>query len=127
MLPGVPKELRNQEIDDRELSRVEAMITSMTTEERRHPDIIDGSRRQRIADGSGSNVAEVNALLDQFRQMQKMMKGFGLGPKKAKKGKKGKKGGRVTPKGGHPRAQGRVPQVPGIPAPDDGGFTLPGL
>jgi signal recognition particle subunit SRP54 len=127
MLPGVPKELRNQEIDDRELSRVEAMITSMTKEERRRPDIIDGSRRQRIADGSGSNVAEVNALLDQFRQMQKMMKGFGLGPKKARKGKKGKKGGRVTPKGGHPRAQGRLPQVPGIPAPDDGGFTLPGL
>ncbi|HEU5150952.1 MAG TPA: signal recognition particle protein, partial [Iamia sp.] len=93
MLPGVPKELRNQEIDDRELSRVEAMITSMTKEERRRPDIIDGSRRQRIAAGSGSNVAEVNALLEQFRQMQKMMKSFGLGPKKPKKGKKGKKGG----------------------------------
>jgi signal recognition particle subunit SRP54 len=127
MLPGVPKELRNQEIDDKELSRVEAMITSMTVEERRRPDIIDGSRRQRIANGSGSNVAEVNALLEQFRQMQKMMKSFGLGPKKPKKGKKGKKGGRVTPKGGNPKARGQLPQVPGIPAPDDGGFTLPGL
>jgi signal recognition particle subunit SRP54 len=127
MLPGVPKELRNQEIDDKELSRVEAMITSMTVEERRRPDIIDGSRRQRIANGSGSNVAEVNALLEQFRQMQKMMKSFGLGPKKPKKGKKGKKGGRTTPKGGHPRAQGQLPQVPGIPPPDGGGFKLPGL
>jgi signal recognition particle subunit SRP54 len=127
MLPGVPKELRNQEIDDRELGRVEAMITSMTVEERRRPDIIDGSRRQRIAAGSGSNVAEVNALLDQFRQMQKMMRSFGLGPKKPKKGKKGKKGGRVTPKGGNPRARGQGPMVPGLPDPDAGGFTLPGL
>jgi len=127
MLPGVPKELRNQEIDDKELSRVEAMITSMTLEERRRPEIIDGSRRQRIANGSGSNVAEVNALLEQFRQMQKMMKSFGLGPKKPKKGKKGKKGGRVTPKGGHPRAQPKGPLVPGLPDPDAAGFKLPGL
>ncbi len=127
MLPGVPKELRNQEIDDRELARVEAMITSMTIEERQRPDIIDGSRRQRIANGSGHNVAEVNALLEQFRQMQKMMKSFGLGPKKPKKGKKGKKGGRTTPKGGNPRTRAQVPQVPGLPAPDGGGFKLPGL
>lgn len=127
MLPGVPKELRNQEIDDRELARVEAMITSMTREERQRPDIIDGSRRQRIAAGSGSNVAEVNALLEQFRQMQKMMKSFGLGPKKPKKGKKGKKGGRTTPKGGNPKARAPMPQVPGLPAPDVGGFKLPGL
>lgn len=127
MLPGVPKELRNQEIDDKELSRVEAMITSMTVEERRRPDIIDGSRRQRIAAGSGSNVAEVNALLEQFRQMQKMMKSFGLGPKKPKRGKKGKKGGRVTPKGGNPRARGQGPMVPGLPDPGVGEFKLPGL
>jgi signal recognition particle subunit SRP54 len=127
MLPGVPKELRNQEIDDRELARVEAMITSMTIEERQRPDIIDGSRRQRIATGSGHNVAEVNALLEQFRQMQKMMKSFGLGPKKPKKGKKGKKGGRTTPKGGNPRTRAQSPQVPGLPAPDAGGFKLPGL
>ncbi|QYG92636.1 signal recognition particle protein [Iamia sp. SCSIO 61187] len=127
MLPGVPKELRNQEIDDKELSRVEAMITSMTVEERRRPDIIDGSRRQRIADGSGSNVAEVNALLEQFRQMQKMMKSFGMGPKKPKKGKKGKKGGRVTPKGGNPALRGKGPVVPGLPDPTAGEFKLPGL
>ncbi|HEV7721732.1 MAG TPA: signal recognition particle protein [Iamia sp.] len=127
MLPGVPKELRNQEIDDKELGRVEAMITSMTVQERRQPDIIDGSRRQRIADGSGSNVAEVNALLEQFRQMQKMMKSFGLGPKKAKKAKKGKKGGRVTPKGGNPQTRGKGPMVPGLPDPSAGEFKLPGL
>ena len=127
MLPGVPKELRNQEIDDKELGRVEAMITSMTVDERRRPDIIDGSRRQRIADGSGSNVAEVNALLEQFRQMQKMMKSFGLGPKKAKKGKKGKKGGRVTPKGGNPQTRSKGPMVPGLPDPNAGEFKLPGL
>ncbi len=127
MLPGVPKELRNQEIDDRELARVEAMITSMTREERQRPDIISGSRRQRIADGSGTNVAEVNALLEQFRQMQKMMKSFGFGPKKAKRGKKGKKGGRVTPKGGMPKGRPQVPSVPGLPGPDAGEFKLPGL
>jgi len=107
------------------------MITSMTFEERRKPDIIDGSRRQRIAAGSGSNVTEVNALLEQFRQMQKMMKGFGGGgPKrarKAKKGKKGKKGGRVTPKGGHPKGRAPAPSIPGIPAPGEGEFKLPGL
>ncbi|HYI62931.1 MAG TPA: signal recognition particle protein [Acidimicrobiales bacterium] len=127
MLPGVPKELRNQEIDDRELGRLEAMITSMTRKERLQPDIIDGSRRSRIAAGSGTDVTEVNALLDQFRQMQKMMKSFGLGPKKAKKGgRKGKKGGRTTPKGGHPK--GQAPRaVPGLAGPDGGGFQLPGL
>jgi len=141
MLPGVPKELRNQEIDDRELGRVEAMITSMTVEERRRPDIIDGSRRARIAGGSGVSVTEVNALLDQFRQMQKMMKGFGMAPRRSKKGKKGKKGGgRTTPKGGRPNAAkgGKVkggPGLPGLPGDPlgtggpggDGGFRLPGL
>jgi len=127
MLPGVPKELRNQEIDDGELGRVEAMITSMTVEERRRPDIIDGSRRQRIARGSGSDVSEVNALLDQFRQMQKMMKGFGMTPRKKKGGKNRRKGGRVTPKGGNPRPEGRprdVAALPGAPGPE---FRLPGL
>jgi len=129
MLPGVPKELRNQEIDDSELGRIEAMITSMTREERIRPEIIDGSRRQRIANGSGSNVAEVNALLEQFRQMQKMMKSFGLGPKKAKKGgRKAKKGGRTTPKGGVASGRGsKGPMVPGLSDPAGGEFRLPGL
>jgi len=128
MLPGVPKELRNQEIDDRELSRVEAMITSMTVQERRTPDIIDGSRRARIAAGSGATTSEVNALLDQFKQMQRMMKSFGLGPKKPRKGKKGKKGGRTTPKGGNPQGgRPKGPLVPGLGDPDVPEFKLPGL
>ena len=81
----------------------------MTLEERRNPELIDGSRRLRIANGSGVTTSEVNALLKQFNEMQKMMKGLGgkmLG-RKGKKGKKGKKGGRVTPKGAaaHPPAR----------------------
>jgi signal recognition particle subunit SRP54 len=106
MLPGMPKELRNQEIDDRELARVEGMIYSMTLEERRHPELIDGSRRSRIAKGSGAEPNDVAQLLTQFKEMQKLMKrmGGGMGAKKAKKGRKGKSGrgasgGRVTAKG----------------------------
>jgi signal recognition particle subunit SRP54 len=76
MLPGVPgmKQLKNVQVDERQLDRVEALILSMTPEERRRPDIIDGSRRQRIARGSGMKVQDVNALLKQYREMQKLMK-----------------------------------------------------
>ncbi len=103
LMPGMPKELRNQEIDDRELARVEGIIHAMTPGERRDPKLIDGSRRLRIANGSGVTTSEVNALLKQFGEMQKMMKGMGgmmagRARKKAKKGKGG--GGRTTPKGG---------------------------
>ncbi len=73
MLPGIPKELRNQEIDESELGRVEAMIRSMTVAERRDPDLLDGSRKLRIANGSGTTTSELNALLKQFAEMQKMM------------------------------------------------------
>jgi signal recognition particle subunit SRP54 len=94
MLPGVPKEMKQAQVDDRELARVEAIIHSMTLEERRDPTVINGSRRLRIANGSGVTTSEVNLLLKQFKEMQRMMKGFGgLGMRKAKKGKKG---GRVT-------------------------------
>ena len=81
MLPGVPgmKELKNVQVDDRQLDRIEAMIFSMTAQERRHPDIIDGSRRQRIARGSGTSVQDVNHLLKQYREMQKMLKAFSSG------------------------------------------------
>ncbi len=106
MMPGIPKELRNQEIDDRELARIEGIIHSMTTGERRDPKIIDGSRRQRIADGAGVTTSEVNALLKQFGEMQKMMKGLGgslMGRANKKNKKKQKGGGRVTPKGGKPQ------------------------
>jgi signal recognition particle subunit SRP54 len=79
LLPGVPKELKNAKVDDRQLDRIEAMIFSMTLQERRHPDVIDGSRRRRIAKGSGVSVQEVNQLLKQHREMQKMMKAFSTG------------------------------------------------
>jgi signal recognition particle subunit SRP54 len=81
MLPGVPgiKELKNVQVDDRQLDRIEAMIFSMTGQERRHPDIIDGSRRRRIAAGSGTSVQDVNNLLKQYREMQKMLKMFAGG------------------------------------------------
>jgi signal recognition particle subunit SRP54 len=81
MLPGVPgmKDLKNVQVDDRQLDRIEAMIFSMTGQERRHPDIIDGSRRRRIAAGSGTSVQDVNNLLKQYREMQKMLKMFSGG------------------------------------------------
>ena len=77
MIPGLPKEARNAEIDDDQLKRVEAIIRSMTLDERRKPDLINGSRRLRIANGSGTTTAEVNALLKQFKEVQKMMKRMG--------------------------------------------------
>jgi signal recognition particle subunit SRP54 len=94
MMPGIPKEMKQAQIDDRELARVEAIIHSMTLEERRNPEVINGSRRLRIATGSGVTTSEVNLLLKQFKEMQRMMKGFG--GMAMRKNKKGKKGGRVT-------------------------------
>ncbi|MGA0878937.1 MAG: signal recognition particle protein [Ilumatobacteraceae bacterium] len=85
MMPGMPKELKNASIGDDDLKPVEAIIRSMTPEERRRPDIINGSRRQRIAAGSGRSIAEVNRLVKQFGEMQKMMKKMGSGAKKGKK------------------------------------------
>jgi signal recognition particle subunit SRP54 len=81
MLPGIPKELKQAEIDDRELARVEAIIRSMTPAERDDPSMINGSRRLRIANGSGMTTTDVNQLLKQFKEVQKMMKGFGKMPK----------------------------------------------
>jgi signal recognition particle subunit SRP54 len=74
MLPGVPKELRKAELDDRELGRIEAIICSMTPDERRDPAIINGSRRRRIAGGSGTTTQDVNALLKQFKVVQQLMR-----------------------------------------------------
>ena len=76
MLPGfgAMKQLKGVKIDERELDRLEAIVTSMTVGERRNPGIIDGSRRKRIAAGSGTNVQAVNQLIKQFGQMQKMMR-----------------------------------------------------
>ncbi len=78
MMPGMNRKLlKGMDMDDRQLSWTEAIINSMTLKERRHPHIIDGSRRKRIARGSGRSLQEVNQLLKQFAQMQKMMKQFG--------------------------------------------------
>jgi signal recognition particle subunit SRP54 len=74
MMPGVGSQLGNLKIDDRDLDRLGAIITSMTPEERRNPAILNGSRRRRIALGSGTNVQAVNQLVKQFGQMQKMMR-----------------------------------------------------
>lgn len=85
MMPGVDKKaLANVNIDDKKLVHIEAMITSMTKLERKNPDIINGSRKKRIAAGSGTTPAEINQFLRQFDQMRKLMKQFS-NPKKMKK------------------------------------------
>jgi signal recognition particle subunit SRP54 len=79
MIPGMGAQLRGVKIDDRELDRIEAIVLSMTPEERRNPELIKGSRRRRIAQGSGTTVQQVNGLVKQFGQMQKVMKQLGKG------------------------------------------------
>ncbi len=74
MLPGMDKQLRNVDIDDRQMLRVEAIIKSMTAKEKSKPDIINASRRRRIAAGAGVKVEDVNKLLRQYEQMRKMFK-----------------------------------------------------
>jgi signal recognition particle subunit SRP54 len=74
LLPGVGKQLRGVEVDPDRLKRIEAIVLSMTPEERRHPKVLNGSRRKRIARGSGTTVQEVNRLLKQFTEMNRMMK-----------------------------------------------------
>jgi signal recognition particle subunit SRP54 len=79
MIPGVGAQLKGAKIDDGQLDRVEAIILSMTPEERRRPELIRGSRRLRIARGAGTNVQAVNQLVKQFGQMRKMMRQMGRG------------------------------------------------
>lgn len=74
MLPGMDRALQGANIDERALVKLEAMITSMTKEERANPDIINGSRRRRIAGGSGSTIQDINRLLKQFDEMRKVMR-----------------------------------------------------
>ncbi|MGH9135470.1 MAG: signal recognition particle protein [Acidimicrobiales bacterium] len=113
MMPGMPKEIRNAQIEDKELDRVAAIIHSMTPQERAFPEMIDGSRRARIAAGSGSQPSEVATLVKQFRDVQKMMKRMQNVPGVGRKMKKGKKG------------KGRGPSGRVAPAPPP--FELPGL
>ena len=121
MMPGIPKEMKNLQIEDSQIARVEGIVHSMTVGERTRPETIDGSRRARIARGSGTDPGEVAQLIKQFLEMRSMMKGLGgAGTKKLKnkssKGGKGGKagGGRTTPKG-----PAKVPKVdlslPGLP------------
>ena len=80
MMPGVKQsQIKDAKIDENQMTHIEAIILSMTKAERNKPDIINGSRRKRIADGSGTSVEEVNKLLKQFEQMKKMMKQFSGG------------------------------------------------
>jgi signal recognition particle subunit SRP54 len=88
MMPGMPKELRNAEIDDRELARVEAIIRAMTPAERTDPTLINGSRRLRIAKGSGTTTTAVNQLVKQFHDAQKMFRAAGIGPARLNRAKK---------------------------------------
>lgn len=76
MMPGIPKEAKNIKVDPKDMAHIEAIILSMTPKERRNPDILKATRKQRIAAGSGRSVEEVNRLLKQFEQMKVMMKQF---------------------------------------------------
>jgi len=96
MLPGMSS-LKGFSVDEKQMKRVEAIVLSMTMEERRRPDIINARRRQRVARGSGTSVTEVNDLLMRFGQMQKMMKNMG----KLKKMMA--------------RSGGGMPRIPGMP------------
>lgn len=86
MIPGVAGKVKDEDIDEKKMPHTKAIITSMTKREREKPSIIDAKRKRRIAAGSGTSVEEVNQLLRQFEQMQKMMKQMGFGGKG--KGKK---------------------------------------
>jgi signal recognition particle subunit SRP54 len=135
LMPGVGKELKDVDVDERELDRVEAVILSMTKEERVNPDIVNASRRQRIATGSGRPLQEVNNLLKQFGEMQKMMKSMGPGMAAAMKGGGGRlkqaraiskavKSGDVDPE--QLRALG-MPNIPGLPGEQRPAPRLPQL
>jgi signal recognition particle subunit SRP54 len=123
MLPGMPKELKGAQIEDEQLAHIEAIIRSMTPAERADVDLIDGSRRSRIAKGSGSDPGEVAQLVKQFKEMQKLMKRIpGMSGTKRAKGKKGKgKKAKGATRGGAP---GGGPAGSGPPKQP---FTLPGL
>jgi signal recognition particle subunit SRP54 len=73
MVPGMSSQIRNAQVDDRALIKVEAIINSMTIKERRNPKILNGNRRKRIARGSGTSIQDVNRMIKQFSQMQKMI------------------------------------------------------
>ncbi len=122
MMPGMPKEHKGAKIDDDDLKPIEAIIRSMTPAERAQPNIINGSRRTRIALGSGTEVGDVNRLVKQFGEMQKMMKRFGVSA--AKTSKKGKSGKNKPGKG---KQGGKLRGLPPGLNVEPGGMDLPGL
>jgi signal recognition particle subunit SRP54 len=79
MIPGISSQMKNARIDDNALVKVEAIINSMTTQERQNPKVLNGNRRKRIARGSGTSIQEVNKLIKQFNEMKKMMSRFSKG------------------------------------------------
>ncbi len=97
MIPGLGKKIKDVDIDDRQLDKTKAIILSMTPKEREKPDIINPSRKRRIAAGCGMAVEDVNRLLSQYKQMQKMFKQLG-----GNKGRPNKKMRRMMPPGGYP-------------------------
>ena len=76
MMPGRGSKIKDLDINDDSFKGIEAMINSMTPEERNDPDLIDSSRRRRIAKGAGKDISDVNAFMKQFEQMRNMMKGM---------------------------------------------------
>lgn len=98
MLPGAGKMkgMKDLKVDDKQMSRVAAIVKSMTKEERQNPDLLNPSRRKRLAAGSGNSIQDVNRFIKQFEDMRKMMKQFSgmMGPKGAKQLKQLKKLGR---------------------------------
>ena len=140
MMPGIPKEVKNAQIDDREIARVEAIIRSMTPAERVDPDLIDQSRRVRIATGSGTEPARVGELIKQFKEMSKMMKRMGgAGTKRLTKSRRKVAKGKAKGPGGRSTGAGRVAPKGKAPlrlpdfeadlggAKPGGGLRLPGL
>jgi signal recognition particle subunit SRP54 len=96
MIPGFNRMSKDiaPDVTEQQMRRIEAIISSMTREERRHPEVINGNRKRRIARGSGTEVQDINELLSQFKQIKRMMKQFGDGGGKRK---------------------GRFPSFPGFP------------
>jgi len=113
MLPGMGdlKQLANNKPDEKQLGRIEAIISSMTEGERRNDKIINGSRRKRIAAGSGTSVEDVNRLLKQFNEMKRVLQMIGQGGMPSMKGMKGMKG---------------MPKLPAGAPQGGGGFAAPG-
>jgi len=129
MIPGVGKQVKDADIDDNELNRVEGIIHSMTPEERRNPSILNGKRKRRIAAGCGRNPQEINELLRSFEQMRKMMKQMGGpgGMKAMQQQMGGMDPSQLMGGGGMPQLPpGMGPGGPGGAGPAGVGAGLPG-